>query len=259
MAASDITLIGSDLRGIVTGIALSRKTVSVIKQGLFWAFAYNVVLIPVAMGVLYPLFGVLLNPVLAAAAMAMSSVSVVTNALRLRGFKRPESARAILHPSVRERVSEYAYLVGIAVVALAIDVAALYFGRAASVTDAASMTSAAVETRPVTRTISVTATDTLRFTPDQINVRAGETVAFEITNLGALPHEFFIGTPAEQQAHEAEMTSGSAMMDEPNAANVPAGGTARLVYSFDQPGTLEYGCHVPGHYAAGMRGTITIS
>src|SRR5207302_4875351 len=72
MAASDITLIGADLRSIVTAIALSRKTVSVIKQGLFWAFAYNIVLIPVAMGLLYPFFGLLLNPVLAAAAMAMS-------------------------------------------------------------------------------------------------------------------------------------------------------------------------------------------
>src|SRR6478672_6805868 len=86
MAASDITLIGGDLRNIVTAIVLSRKTVSVIKQGLFWAFAYNIVLIPVAMGLLYPFFGVLLNPLLAAAAMAMSSVSVVTNALRLRRF-----------------------------------------------------------------------------------------------------------------------------------------------------------------------------
>jgi len=85
MAASDITLIGGDLRSIVTAIALSRKTVRVIKQGLFWAFAYNIVLIPVAMGALYPVFGVLLSPVLAAAAMAMSSVSVVTNALRLQG------------------------------------------------------------------------------------------------------------------------------------------------------------------------------
>ena len=88
MAASDITLVGGDLRGIVTAIALSRQTVATIKQGLFWAFAYNVVLIPVAMGVLYPFFGVLLSPVLAAAAMAMSSVSVVTNALRLRSFAR---------------------------------------------------------------------------------------------------------------------------------------------------------------------------
>jgi Cu+-exporting ATPase len=91
MAASDVTLIGGDLRNIVTAIALSRRTVATIKQGLFWAFAYNVVLIPVAMGVLYPAFGILLSPILAAAAMAMSSVSVVTNALRLRRFQPPIS------------------------------------------------------------------------------------------------------------------------------------------------------------------------
>jgi Cu+-exporting ATPase len=86
MAASDITLIGGDLRAIVTAIALSRKTVATIKQGLFWALAYNIILVPVAMGVLYPDFHVLLSPILAAAAMSMSSVSVVTNALRLRRF-----------------------------------------------------------------------------------------------------------------------------------------------------------------------------
>jgi P-type Cu+ transporter len=125
MAASDVTLVGGDLRHIVTAVALSRKTVGVIKQGLFWAFAYNVILIPVAMGALYPVFGVLLDPVLAAAAMAMSSVSVVTNALRLRRFRQPRSAREILHPSLREHVSEYAYLVGIALVALAVGAAAL--------------------------------------------------------------------------------------------------------------------------------------
>ena len=129
LAASDITLVGGDLRGIVTAIALSRKTVSTIKQGLFWAFAYNVVLIPVAMGALYPFTGVLLSPVLAAAAMAMSSVSVVTNALRLRRFQRPASAAAILHPPLRERVGEYAYLATIALVALAVGVAALWLGR----------------------------------------------------------------------------------------------------------------------------------
>ncbi|MDQ3410531.1 MAG: heavy metal translocating P-type ATPase, partial [Chloroflexota bacterium] len=125
MAASDITLIGGDLRTIVTAIALSRRTVATIKQGLFWAFAYNVVLIPVAMGLLFPVFGVLLSPVLAAAAMAMSSVSVVTNALRLRGFKRPASAREILHPPLRQRVADWGYLAGIAAVALVIGAAAL--------------------------------------------------------------------------------------------------------------------------------------
>ena len=122
MAASDVTLVGGDLRHIVTAIALSRRTVGVIKQGLFWAFAYNIVLIPVAMGALYPVFRVLLNPVLAAAAMAMSSVSVVTNALRLRGFRRPRDAAEMLHPPLGARIGEYAYLAGIALAAVAIGV-----------------------------------------------------------------------------------------------------------------------------------------
>ena len=94
IAASDITLVGGDLRGIVSAIALSRRTVTTIKQGLAWAFAYNVLLIPVAAGALYWWHGLLLDPVLASAAMAMSSVSVVTNALRLRRFHRPETAAA---------------------------------------------------------------------------------------------------------------------------------------------------------------------
>ncbi len=128
MAASDITLIGQDLRSIVTAIELSRRTVNTIKQGLFWAFAYNIALIPVAMGVLYPAFDIMLSPVLAAAAMAMSSVSVVSNALRLRGFKRPESVQEILHPPVGRRVREWGYLVGIALVALAIGAGALWLG-----------------------------------------------------------------------------------------------------------------------------------
>lgn len=126
MAASDITLIGDDLRGIVSAIALSRRTVQTIKQGLFWAFAYNIVLIPVAMGALYPAFGILLSPVLAAAAMAMSSVSVVSNALRLRSFARPKSAREILHPPLQTRVREWGYLAGIAIIALLIGAGALW-------------------------------------------------------------------------------------------------------------------------------------
>src|SRR5262249_51256059 len=258
MAASDITLIGADLRGIVTAIALSRKTVGVIKQGLFWAFAYNVVLIPVAMGLLHPLFGVLLNPVLAAAAMAMSSVSVVTNALRLRRFKQPESPEAILYPPLRERVAEYAYLVGIALVALVVGAAALYFARS-EMANAAPMPTQTVNAQPVSRTIQLETTDSLRFVPDQLAVRAGETIAFEIRNAGAVPHEFFVGTTEAQLEHEREMASGAAMHAEPGQIDVPAGQIVRLVYTFEQPGMLEYGCHVPGHCAAGMRGTITVS
>lgn len=86
MEAADITLMSGDLRGVVTAIALSKATMRNIKQNLFWAFGYNTALIPVAAGILYPLFGVLLSPIIAAAAMAASSVSVVSNALRLRRF-----------------------------------------------------------------------------------------------------------------------------------------------------------------------------
>ncbi|MBD2256295.1 heavy metal translocating P-type ATPase [Pseudanabaena sp. FACHB-2040] len=87
IAASDITLISGDLQGIVTAIQLSRATMQNIRQNLFFAFIYNVAGIPIAAGILYPIFGWLLSPIIAGAAMAFSSVSVVTNALRLRNFR----------------------------------------------------------------------------------------------------------------------------------------------------------------------------
>src|SRR3954452_24463990 len=120
IAASDVTLVGGDLRGIVSAIALSRRTVTTMKQGLGWAFGYNLLLIPVAAGALYWWHDLLLDPVLASAAMAMSSVSVVTNALRLRRFRRPAGAAEILHPPLSARLGQYAYLTGIAAVALAL-------------------------------------------------------------------------------------------------------------------------------------------
>jgi len=94
--AADITLISGDLTGVVTAIGLSKATIRNIKQNLFWAFAYNSILIPVAAGVLFPVFGILLNPMFAAGAMGLSSVTVVTNALRLKRFK-PFLAEKLLH------------------------------------------------------------------------------------------------------------------------------------------------------------------
>ena len=85
--AGDVVLMRGDLRSAAQAIELSRRTMRTMKQNLFWAFVYNVVGIPVAAGVLYPAFGLLLSPILASAAMAFSSVSVVTNSLRLRGAR----------------------------------------------------------------------------------------------------------------------------------------------------------------------------
>ncbi len=84
LEASDITLVGGDLNGVPDAIRLSRKTMRIIRQNLFWAFIYNIIGIPIAAGVLYPVWGILLSPVIGSAAMAFSSVSVVTNSLRLR-------------------------------------------------------------------------------------------------------------------------------------------------------------------------------
>ena len=92
MEAADITLISGDLNGVATAIALSERTLRVIKQNLFWAFAYNAALIPLAAGVFYPAFGILLDPIFAAAAMGLSSVTVVSNSLRLRRFRPADAA-----------------------------------------------------------------------------------------------------------------------------------------------------------------------
>lgn len=99
--SADVVLMSGDVRGVVNAIALSKATISNIRQNLFWAFAYNVVLIPVAAGALYPVDGTLLSPIVAAAAMALSSVFVVGNALRLRRFKAPIASRQESAPAAR--------------------------------------------------------------------------------------------------------------------------------------------------------------
>jgi len=90
--AADVTLMRGDLRGVVAAVELSRRTIRIVQENLVWAFGYNAVLIPVAAGVLYPLWGVLLSPILAGAAMAFSSVSVVTNSLRLKRWRASHGA-----------------------------------------------------------------------------------------------------------------------------------------------------------------------
>ena len=87
LEAGDITLMRSDLTGIAAGIALSRSSMRIIRQNLYWAVGYNIIGIPIAAGILYPFFGILLSPVLASAAMAFSSFSVVANSLRLGRLK----------------------------------------------------------------------------------------------------------------------------------------------------------------------------
>ncbi len=96
--AADVVLMSGSLKGVADAFALSKATIGNIRQNLFWAFAYNVLLIPIAAGVLYPAFGILLSPVLAAGAMALSSVFVLGNALRLRRF-RPRAAPGAHHTS----------------------------------------------------------------------------------------------------------------------------------------------------------------
>jgi Cu+-exporting ATPase len=89
--SAGVTLIGGDLRGVVAARKLSQATMRNIRQNLIFAFIYNAAGVPIAAGVLYPAFGLTLSPVLAAAAMALSSVSVVANALRLRSFQLHQS------------------------------------------------------------------------------------------------------------------------------------------------------------------------
>jgi Cu+-exporting ATPase len=95
--ASDVTLIGGDPRLVGSAIDVSRRTLRVIRENLVWAFGYNILLIPVAMGLFYPIAGLRLDPMLAAGAMAFSSVSVVLNSLRLRGRGGRTTARAANH------------------------------------------------------------------------------------------------------------------------------------------------------------------
>lgn len=112
----------------------------------------------------------------------------------------------------------------------------------------------------VERTVRITTLDT-RFDKKLLQVRAGETVLFVVSNTGKLKHEFVIGNAREQAAHELEMQQmgDMDMPDEPNAIMLKPGQTKTLIWTFGSERELEYACHTPGHYAAGMIGKISVT
>jgi uncharacterized cupredoxin-like copper-binding protein len=109
------------------------------------------------------------------------------------------------------------------------------------------------------REIRIVMTD-FKYEPDQITVKPGERVRFVLVNQGAVEHELVLGDQAKQEQHEAEMARGGHHMgNRPGEKSVAAGKTDRMEFTFPgQPGALIYGCHVPGHWTAGMKGTVTI-
>jgi uncharacterized cupredoxin-like copper-binding protein len=112
-------------------------------------------------------------------------------------------------------------------------------------------------TPPANGEIAVTMTDAMRFEPGTIEVAAGEEITFVVTNVGVLPHEFFVGDEDEQVHHAAEMAEGSGHGHD-DTLRLEAGETGRLTMTFDTAETLLIGCHEPGHYAAGMVGSIEV-
>jgi Cu+-exporting ATPase len=223
--ASDVTLIGGDPRGVAAAIGLSRATMTVIRQNLFWAFAYNVVLIPVAMGALYPFFGITLSPGLAAGAMALSSVAVVTNSLRLRGYDaRPDAVHRVGRPGALTHLREAWFLGAIAVASLGLAGGVLAADRVID----ANATKLAVTARNVA------------FQPADLRVRAGETVVLEFTNDDPIFHDWEV--------------TGLANVD----AGARPGQTQRIRFTIDKPGTYVVECTVAGHAEAGMVGRLVV-
>ena len=222
--ASDVTLVGGDPRLVASAIDLSGRTMTVIRQNLFWAFAYNVLLIPVAVGVLYPPFGITVSPALAAGAMALSSVSVVTNSLRLRRLDvRAGSVRTGRRTHIA-RLRDASFLAVTALLA-----AGVAFGVLAA--DRAIEASA--------QQVTIAASD-LRFDPEDIHVRAGEWVSLRLVNDDPVFHDW--------------MVEGVENVDTP----ARPGQTSAIRFIIDTPGTYPVLCSVPGHADAGMVGTLVV-
>jgi Cu+-exporting ATPase len=222
--ASDITLVGGDPRLVGSAIALSKATIRVIRQNLFWAFAYNVLLIPIAMGVLYPTLGITLNPALAAAAMALSSVSVVTNSLRLRGVDvRPGHVTRLRHGPIG-LVRDGAFLVVIAAIGLALAGGVLAADRAVD---------------SALPKVEIVATD-MGFQSDTWTVTAGQWTVIELRNDDTVIHDW--------------MVDGVPNLD----VIARPGQTAKLRFVLDTPGQYRVTDSAAGHGEAGLAGTLVV-
>ena len=116
------------------------------------------------------------------------------------------------------------------------------------------------DTKAGLRTVTVTMTDNMRFTPDRIDVRQGETVKIVIKNSGKMLHEFVLGTTQELLAHAALMLKFPNMEhDEPYMAHVPVGKSGQIIWTFNRAGDFEFACLIAGHYQAGMKGTVKVT
>ncbi len=110
------------------------------------------------------------------------------------------------------------------------------------------------------RTIRIVMNDEFRFVPDRVSIRAGETIRFQLRNVGAQKHEMVLGTLDELAEHAEEMQRFPEMEhDDPNAASAEGGGTSTLVWKFTRPGRFYFGCLIPGHFEAGMKGEIIVT